>query len=49
MVRKYSVWLPSQYHAPVTGVELVTSSDRSTAARLATGELNVIRIGMPTP
>ena len=48
-MRKYSVWSPSQYHDPVTGLELVTSSDRSTAARLLTGELNVSRIGMPTP
>ena len=48
-MRKYSVWSPSQYHDPVTGLELVTSSDRSTAARLLTGALNVSRIGMPDP
>jgi len=49
MVRKYSVWLPSQYQAPVTGLELLTSSDFSTAALLVTGELNVMRMGIPTP
>ena len=49
MVRKYSVWLPSQYQAPVTGLELLIWSDFSTAALLVTGELNVMRMGIPTP
>src|SRR5256885_2686867 len=36
MVRKYRVWSPSQYHAPVTGLELLTCSAFSTAALLVT-------------
>jgi len=40
---------PSQYQAPITGLEVVSSSDRSTAALFLIGWLNVKMIGMPTP
>ena len=43
------VWLPSQYHAPITGLEVWISIDRSTAALSCIGALNVKMIGMPTP
>jgi len=38
-----------QYQAPTTGLDVVSSSDRSTAALLVIGSLNVSMIGMPTP
>ena len=47
--RKLSVESPSQDQAPTTGLDVVSWSDRSTAALLVTGWLNVSMIGMPTP
>ena len=47
--RKSSVELPSQYHAPTTRLEVVSSIDRSTAALSLTGVAEVRMIGMPTP
>ena len=38
-----------QYQAPITGLDVVSSSDRSTAALLVMGVLKVSMIGMPTP
>jgi hypothetical protein len=41
--------LVSQYQAPVTGLEVHSWMDRSTADRCRTGRLKVRMIGIPTP